>query len=208
MACREFEPMIAGWLYEEISPAEVGALKAHLEGCASCRAELERARLAREALREARPEVPLAPRILVVRPRTSTRWALAAALLGAASLATAAFLAGRSLPSRATSASPLVAESPPQTPLFQATGTADVARAETAGRVVPATSTEGAVTREELERRLALLESRLRRQRTMELDEVMAEIAGVEARTAAKIGQTRDALRYVALASQPEISEQ
>lgn len=208
MRCYDLEPVLAGWLYREISPAEEETLKRHLERCESCRGQIERLERVRTLLREARPDVPAAPRILLLRPRRAPVWAVAAALAGAAVLASAsAFLAGRaSLQSPAASTARTDPAAPVPRPVAARQG-------EPSGDVLPAHQVrdlvaEVAVTQQDLDRRLAQLERRLQRQREADLRAVFEEIAGLEQRTSARIARTRDALRYVALASNPAISEQ
>lgn len=201
MRCRDLGPVLAGWLYREISPGEEEALKRHLDGCEACRREIERLDRARAILREARPEVPAPPRILILRPRGPAAWPVAAALAGAVVLASgSAFLAGRA--SRRPAAAP-AANSP----------VAVSGQREPDEAVLPVSqprdaTAEPVVTQQQLDRRLAELERRLRRQREADIHDVLAEIAGLEQRTSARIARTQDALRYVALASSPGISEQ
>ncbi len=205
MRCRDLEPVLAGWLYRENSPGEEEALKRHLDGCEACREQIERLDRVRAILREARPEPSAAPRVLVLRPRRPALWPVAAALAGAAVLAsTAAFLAGRAshrLPAALDGGT-------------EASAPVPVARQGEPGESVPPArqvrdaTAEPVVTAQELDRRLAELERRLRRQSEADIRDVLTEIAGLEQRTSARIARTQDALRYVALAGSPGISEQ
>jgi hypothetical protein len=205
MNCRQLDPMFAGWLYGELSPEEEKAVREHLEACRDCRERAEHLRSVRRLLGEVRPIPPDAPRILLLRPAPWTPWAAAAALLGAAILgATLANFAGRIArepqrempgirapePRAAVAAGPPPAgpASPPEQRLDSPTGRP--------------------LTEQDLERRLAELERKLRRQRERELQAVFAEIAGVEMRTADSLARTQEALRFVALANSPGVSEQ
>jgi anti-sigma factor RsiW len=49
-ACEQYAIDLSAYFDEELEPAEAAAVKAHLEGCARCRVELERMRGLRQAL--------------------------------------------------------------------------------------------------------------------------------------------------------------
>src|SRR5882762_805201 len=100
MLCTAWNESLTERLYGEIDADNDAALTAHLESCASCRETLEEFRRVRTLLREDEPNIPRAPRVLVLRDRATFRPALlAASLLGAAVLAGAAAGAGYALSS-------------------------------------------------------------------------------------------------------------
>ena len=90
MSCSEWKEHLVGRIYQEIDAHEDARLAAHLPGCAACTAELEELERTRRTLRESLPEVPLAPRVVLLAPRASRLPLLAVA----ASLAGIGLLSG------------------------------------------------------------------------------------------------------------------
>jgi hypothetical protein len=72
----------------------------------------------------------------------------------------------------------------------------------------PASGAGSAATKTDLKAAFSRLEKKLDSRRTVDLGYVLDAISASELRSSARIGQTREALRYVALASDPRISAQ
>lgn len=222
MSCAGWEERIVADLYEEIEPADREALERHLAACPECRRDREELTVARGALADARPAVPAAPRVVVVAQRASR----AASMAVAASLAAVGLVAGVSLSWswQARTAAERVARSasePPAGPGSATAATADI-EAWVDGRIARALEERGirpdaatasrppasTVTRPEVEALLARMEKKLDRGRTHDVHYLLDEMAGVEARTGLRLGQTQEAIRYLAMANDPRISEQ
>jgi anti-sigma factor RsiW len=216
MSCERWNEAILGRLYDETEPDQDRALESHLEGCAACRASVSELRRLRAVLRENEPEVPRAPRVVVLRDAARFRPALlAASLAGAALLAGAGAGAGYAVGRQAapeTAAPTTVAAAPAS--LDPATEA--LVRKEVESRWAALTAalppkeaepTSPAVSQDDLQAAFAKFEGKLYRNRADELDYLLGQIEASEVRTGARIGQTNQALRYVALASNPNVSE-
>ena len=217
MSCERWNDAILGRLYDEIDPDQDLALTSHLEGCAPCRASLSELRRLRVVLQENEPEVPRAPRVVVLRDTSRFRPALlAASLAGAALLAGAGAGAGyavgrqgapRDVPPAATAAT-APASLDAATEAFVRKEVEDRWAALTADlRAKESSPAAPALTQEDLQAALAKFERKLDGNRAEELDYMLGQIEASEVRTGARIGQTNQALRYVALASNPNVSE-
>jgi len=216
MSCQGWEERIVADLYEETDPAEREEVRRHLSACESCRRDREGLAAARAALGDARPAVPPSPRIVVLRSRPSRAISYAVA----ASLAAVGLLAGISLSwswQAKGVAARLAASAPPTTSApdradLEALVDQRVARIlEERGaerEAAPASRRdEDAVSRSEVEALLTKLEKKLDRGRSSDVRYLLDEMAGVEARTGYRLGETQQAIRYLALASDPRISE-
>lgn len=222
MPCAGQEERIVADLYGELEPLERESLLRHLAGCEPCRREREHLGAARSYLQAARPEVPVTPRVVVLTSRASRLPSLAVA----ASLAAVGLLAGISVSwswqaKRAAELAALqngrnetqaaIAELPTRTQL-EALVDERLARFrdEQAPRNASPTVAEPAMrglTRSELEDRLARMERKLDRSRADDVRFLLGEMEGVENRTGMRLGQTQEAIRYLALANDPRISE-
>jgi hypothetical protein len=217
MSCERWQEAILGRLYAELEPEEDRALTSHLEACGACVASLEDLRRVRVSLRENEPEVPRLPRVMVLRDAPRLRPALLAA-----SLATAALLAGAGAGAgyalgrqgtRAEKTVPIVGSSSAATldPATEALIRQEVASRLDALRASAqpdaAAAIPAGVTKDEFQTALTKLERRMETNRAADFGYMMGEIEASEVRTGARIGQTNQALRYVALASNPNVSE-
>jgi hypothetical protein len=72
----------------------------------------------------------------------------------------------------------------------------------------PEGSSQSGVTSAELEAALARLERKVNGARAADLDYMMGQVTASEVRSGQRLGITNQALRYVALASNPNVSEQ
>jgi hypothetical protein len=71
----------------------------------------------------------------------------------------------------------------------------------------PAPVPASGITQDELDARFAKFERRMDDKYAEQLDYTLGQIEASETRTGARIGQTNQALRYVALASNPNVTE-
>lgn len=225
MACEAYRTLILGRLYSENSPDDDAVFDSHARACPDCRAFLAELENVRGLLREHEPAIPKMPRVLLLRDRSPWRPALAAAALAGATLLAGAggFFAGRRPVEVATV--PTVDTAPARRPAstaLDATTRALVesevaermsafeavlkARADGAGRAaVPRTARP--VTAQDLDAAFAKFERKLNGARASDLDYVIEQLTASEARTGRRLGLTNEALRHVALTSNPYVSE-
>ncbi|HEX6853400.1 MAG TPA: zf-HC2 domain-containing protein [Candidatus Polarisedimenticolaceae bacterium] len=205
MACELFQSRLVALVYDDVSAEDRACVQAHLAGCASCSATLERLAATRALLADAAPEVPVAPRIVVVTPRrTVPSWAaFAAGLLAAALVGGVGYVAGSAgrpdeVAQGATPPAGIDAEQ------ARALVRQEIEALEASSRksLVP-----DAVTRDVLRTELAGLERRINSGRADDVGYVLDQIAASETRSRQRIGDTQQALRYVALANNPGLGE-
>ena len=224
MSCTRWNDSLTERLYGEIEAENDAALTAHLASCASCRETLDEFRRVRTVLREDEPNSPRAPRVIVLRDRSKLRPALlAASLLGAAVLAGAGAGAGYALGLGRAPAVAGVATPAPATPgvsteelvrrevdrrLAALQDSRTIAADSKSGGAVPLASGERPVEAKALGAELAKFERRLDGARAADLEFVLDQIAASEFRVGARLGKTNQALRSVALASNPYVNEQ
>jgi hypothetical protein len=215
MSCTAWNDSLVGRLYGEIDGDDAAALTAHLASCGDCRETLDEFRRVRTVLRDDEPQVAATPRVVVLRGRTRMGWmALAASLLGAALLAGAGAGAGYAL-GRGAAAPP--AGNAALGSAKPVVDTEDLVRREVDRRLAALTSASGetsskggdrAVSSPELKAELAKLEKKMNGMRAADLDFVLDQIGASEFRTGTRIGKTNDALKTVALASNPYANAQ
>ena len=224
MSCTTWNDSLTERLYDEIGAEDDAALAAHLATCASCRERLDEFRRLRTALREDEPDMPRVPRVVVLRDRSRFRPALlAASLLGAAVLAGAGAGAGYALGQGHAPAPAVVVAAPLPAP---GVSTEELVRREVDRRIAalkesqtiaaaskPRDTSQGPigvrpVSSPELRAEFAKFERRLNGARAADLDYILDQIAASEVRIGARLGQTNQALRSVALASNPYVNEQ
>jgi hypothetical protein len=201
MACELFQTRLVALVYDDISPEERTSVQAHLAGCPACSATLERLVSTRALLADAAPDVPAAPRIVVLAPRrVLPAWAAFAAGLAAAAIVGATgYLAG-STPR-------------PQAPAFDVEQARALVREESRRQFeamqasLPKPAPVDAVTQDVLRAELSGLERRINSGRAEDVGYVLGQIAASETRSRDRIGDTQKALRYVALANNPGLGE-
>jgi anti-sigma factor RsiW len=222
MSCTLWNDNLTARLYGELPADEDAALDAHLATCLGCRETLEEFRRVRSLLREDEGETPRMPRVVVLRDRSRFRPALlAASLLGAAIVAGVGAGAGYALGlgrARPTAVAATTSPAP-------GVATEELVRREVdrriaalqGSRAIETSSKQAAsggvagergVSSPELRAELAKFERRLNGSRAADLDYVLDQIAASEVRIGARLGQTNQALRSVALASNPRVNEQ
>jgi hypothetical protein len=178
----------------------------------------------RTLLRENEPVTPRTPRVVVLRDRARFRPALlAASLVGTAILAGAGVGAGYALGSGRRVAEPSVATA---SPAATAASTEELVRREVDRRLASLQDARAAVngptsagtvatspadrplTAKAFGAELAKFERRLDGARAADLEYVLDQIAASEFRVGTRLGKTNEALRSVALASNPYVNEQ
>jgi len=225
MSCTNWNESLTGRLYGEIDADADAALTEHLAVCARCRLTLDDLRRVRTVIRENEPALPRVPRVVVLRDRYRFRPAvLAASLLGAAVLAGAGAGAGYAFGlGRASAAGASIATSPA---VASGVSTEELVRREVDRRMaalqesgpiaaaakpaVPsaAAAADRPVNAAELRAELAKFERRMNGARAADLDYALDQIAASEFRIGARLGNTNQALRTVALANNPYLNEQ
>jgi hypothetical protein len=175
-------------------------------------------------MRENEPVTPRVPRVVVLRDRARFRPALlAASLLGAAVLAGAgagagfALGAGRGVVTSPVATNARAAATIPTEELVRREVDRRLAALQDAqmaatgsssGRTSTDPSVDRPVTSKALGTELAKFERRLNSTRAAELEYVLDQIAASEFRVGTRLGKTNEALRSVALASNPYVNEQ
>ncbi len=216
MACESWKERILERVCDEIDPDEAARLEGHLRVCAACREDLARLAETRGALREAEPAVPIAPRVVVLESSGFRRPfpAFAAGIACGAIAIALAFWAGRS-----GAPDPIGAEPSAKAPDVVRKTDLEAALASERNRFDRRIDEVEAIhrgsrpaaamlTRQDLEAALGRLERRLETRRASDVDWLLQEITASELRSGERIGQTREALRYVALASDPRVTAQ
>jgi hypothetical protein len=213
MACTNWKNNLIERMYGEIRPDDAAPLNVHLEACQECRETLEAFGRVRTALRDEAQAAPAAPRVVILRERPRLRFAaLAASVLGAALLAGVGAGAGYAFGLGAAPAPAAAA-----IPAAPSAATEELVRREVDRRLaslrdaaaVAARKTGGeGVTSPELRAELAKFEKKMNGLRAADLDYVLDQIGASEFRTGTRIGKTNEALRTVALASNPYVNEQ
>jgi hypothetical protein len=209
MACHAWNPEWIGSIYDEVAPEERRALDAHVAGCADCRERLELVAATRQTLRASAPDVPAAPRVLVITRAPAGAWRTLAlgAALAAASIAAGVLVGARWLPAPALSATPTdVARTTPAVDvtdddLGRATAAIDrlsqrIAALETRSPAERAAT--GGISETQLRAELDALARRLARDRDRDVEYLLQAIAASEIRTGTWMDETRGALNYIA----------
>jgi predicted anti-sigma-YlaC factor YlaD len=211
MSCDTWQEAIVGRLYGEIDPTQDRALESHLETCVACRGALDELGRLRVTLRENEPAVDRPPRVVVLRDASRFRPALlAASIVGAALLAGVGAGVGYAVGRQsAPAAAPVTVADAKATEELQKEVDRRIAAlaASLKAEASKSPTLVAGVSSDELEARLAKFERRMDNKNAEALDYLAGQIEASETRTGARIGQTNQALRYVALASNPNVTE-
>ncbi|HEX4823416.1 MAG TPA: zf-HC2 domain-containing protein [Candidatus Polarisedimenticolaceae bacterium] len=210
MECASFHDHLIGRLYGELAAEDDAALDGHLAGCASCRTTLEEFARVRSILAEDEPAVPRIPRVLVLRPRA--RWrtaALAASIAGAALLTGTGIGAGYAIGSRRNAPAPVAMT----TPAALDDATQQFVRDEVARRLAAASAAKpvekpAGLSAADVQSQLAKFERKVNDARAADLDYMLGQLEASELRTGSRIGKTNEAIKNVALASNPYMGSQ
>ena len=219
MSCEHWNASIVSRLYAELEPAEDERLSRHLEECGRCRRVLEDLAATRVRLRESEPVAPSTPRVVVLNPRPALPrfLAFAAGIACGALLLGVGVLAGRAMTfERASTAgapmrgTPVVAQ-----PASASLETIEALRQRVDDQerrlrmlASPPAESPSILTRQEYEMALARLRDDFDQRQADHEQFLFDELRGVEARTGAQIGETREWLNLVMLASDPRINAQ
>ncbi len=211
MACKEYETGLMEILYDEIEPPHRKALEAHLASCAGCRAELAGLRADRDMLAAASPDVPEAPRVIILNTTPGTsggrtffgRYGMfaagfaAAALMMAAGLATGFYLV--------PDGSVALSEDPGLTAQIDLVDQAQLQNELNArdARLVNLIDRKSGETQADMTRFSSALDSR----RKQDLRFVLSEIMATEAWAGQAIGENRQSLRHLTFANEPGVTQ-
>ena len=224
MRCEDARPLLVESLYDEIRPDGVRLLDEHLAACEACRRERDELRGTSRAVGTYEPDRPDAPRVVVLEPprRTFGPWpSFAGGLAAAAALLAIGFAVGAlwsppggDPPARQATATVAEHDAVSREDLDAALGAFETRlreegnqdRAALRDEILEAVR-EDAVTPDALDARLARFDAAVNERRRRDLKYVLNEIAASELRAGAVLGETRQAVRYLAAARQPEASE-
>ena len=217
MSCKEWNEQWVARLYGELDAGEERRFEEHVARCASCAAELEELERARELLRGGTPAVPPAPRAVVLRSSAwrHPAWGFAAGLAAALVVFAAGVWAGVTTLGRPSTLDAGVQQAHAAAEQDQAeraaleqrvvTLEAELVRLAASGEVrtaLPA-SAESCASREDL----AKLEEQVRYDRLSDYEYLVGEMQSIERRAAGWVDETREAVRLVALTSDPRLNE-
>jgi len=219
MSCERFKEALVARLYDELAPHENERLSRHLESCDGCRRDLDELSEARGLLGQAEPLVPATPRVVVLAPRaTVPRWmGFAAGFVCAALLGGVGLLAGWQIAAGtagppvevatgvSTQAASVEAQPASYEDIQALKRRIDEQDRQLRALTTPATP-QAVLTRQEFEGGLARLQTDFDRRQADQMQFVLEELLGVEARNSARIGETQEALKYVVLANNPGVS--
>lgn len=209
MNCEAWNERLVARIYEEIDPYEDRELDRHLAECTRCREELVVLQRTRAALAESAPDVPAAPRVVVLG-RTRRRFGGWTGFAAGLAAATATFALGvaagqRFFPATSGEFEP-VARGVDRAELEQIL---EAHRSELEARFASATPPSGdtasvdpQVTK--LAKRIDDLASRTEAQRRRDLEFVLGRILAGEVQAGNAIGQTQDAVRTLAVSNHPQ----
>jgi hypothetical protein len=213
MPCNNWKDEWVAHLYEELDPGEESRLAEHLASCGECRLTMEELAASREFLREASPQVPATPRVVVLKPRGFLRpmWAYAAGMASALLLFGVGLLAGYKLPGIAGGETELApaAAAVRTNPAVQAQLDSILARLSHIEQASsrPAAPVPAYLTRQQLEEAMNSQQRLIDAKRARDFEFLLREITATELRTGSYIDETREALRFVAMQSDPRFTE-
>ena len=197
MSCKQWNDEWVARLYGELDPAEDRRLTEHLEACQACSDTLEELGSTREMLSHSAPQVPAAPRVVMLQPKRrflQPVWSFAAGVACAALIFVAGLVAAPRLVGSPSSA---------VVPAAVEQRLASLERARAEQRQLG----ETLLTRREMEQRIDSLTRDFEVTRARDVTFLMEEMAAVEMRTGSRIKTNRNAVRFALLASNPNLSE-
>ena len=216
MSCKEWNDEWVAHLYGELDPADERMLEEHLAVCGACRTTLEELGATRRLVQEAAPAVPTAPRVVVLRPRSSWTggWAFAAGAACALILFGGGFVVGDRLTGGGTEP---VAANPTAIPAAVEASHDNDARAQSIRddllaleqrlAEIEQRSAPQSVDPQQFQQALQGLERRVNRERAEDLEYVMRSITAAEMRTGSWMDQTEDAITMLAISQDPRFTE-
>ena len=216
MSCDRWNEQLVAALYDELNEAERNELDLHLAGCADCRREMDELAGARDSLRLAEPHVPYSPRVVVLespRRRIRSWWSFAAGFACASLLLCAGLVAGWQMaqPGGDRTVIPYDQVGPdasvPAGFVTREELTAAMTAQEQRLQSIYRDGNGEVVSPGDLDTRLSRLENGINQQRRNDLRFVLQEILASELRAGSAIDETQQAVRYLAVANQPGLSE-
>jgi hypothetical protein len=214
MGCTNWNDEWVAELYDELDVAESARLHAHLGECSACRATLDGLAATRSELQQNAGEVPLAPRVVLLpsRPLRQPVWAFAAGLAFALILFSGGIFAGRQIQrvSGTTAEPQTISMTEVEAALARQQSEIDDRFSAMEAVQSPAdssTADPSTLSRNELETELAELRRKLELSQTRDFEFLLGEINRTEARAGSWANETRQALQYVMLANNPDISD-
>lgn len=227
MSCKHWNDEWVAHLYGEMEPEQERLLEEHLEACADCRRTLDQLAESRSLLREACPEVPATPTVVVLRPRRFFQpiWAYAAGVACGVLLFAAGTMLGYVVPGIGSadgapaiaddfSAGPGAADAvTPQVLPASVQAQIDALQARVAelegGRPqqpLPYIQ-EAVLTRGQFDKEIRRLQQNAELKRSRDVEFLLEEITAAELRTGLHLDETRQALAWVALQNNPRIRQ-
>jgi hypothetical protein len=234
MDCKHWNPEWVASLYDELDDAQEREMHAHVDTCAACRAELDSLASSRLFLSAAEPEVPEAPRVVVLQTAGTEGKGWHPFLTFAAGLATAAAVVGLGFLTATTTSTGLTGVQP-STVVDASSRTSPPDDARPAGslpqedeaiaeirtqfaaqlaamkrridELEDAPSNEPALTAAQFQREIERLEDRFERDRAGDLEFLMRSMTAKDLRTADWMDRTQQALTYIAARQNPDLSE-
>jgi len=219
MSCNEWNEQWVARLYGELDAGEERRLDQHVAGCAACSAKLEELERTRVLLREGTPAVPPAPRAVVLRSSAwrHPAWGFAAGLAAALVVFAAGTFAGMTTLRRPVAdvgaGETRSAEDAAQRAALEqrvVSLEAELVRLASAREAQSTTlpaSAERCASPEDLAAGLAKLEEQVRYDRQIDVEYLLGQMQSVERRAAGWVDETREAVRLVALSSDPRLNE-
>jgi putative zinc finger protein len=212
MACETYQERLVDLLYDELGSSERAEVEAHLASCGACRAAMEQLAEGRSLLAGAAGGIPRAPRVVVLAPTLARRpWVgIAAGAFLAGVLASAGFFAGMRAAERPPEGAPRVASATPSD--LRALEASFDRRLEEQRKemrsLIERTEPAQGVRKEDLANAVGQLEKKVDGWRANDVEYLLGQLAAVDKRQSTQLGQTQEALRYVALSRDPRVSEQ
>lgn len=205
MPCKDWKDEWVAHLYDELDSVEQGALDVHLERCAECRATIDQLSHTRRILLGSAPAVPVAPRVVVLKPRASwsTAWAFASGVAAAVLIFALGVFVARGPQAEPASSETLQASAEHVADLRNQLAAMQARLEQFESGPAP----DANLTDDQLRVALDRLERRVNRSRAEELDYLMQSITASELRTGQWIGENRQALNMLALRQDPRFRE-
>lgn len=191
-----------GYLYDELDKARQETLAAHLASCADCREQVETLQGTRQFMQDHAQNVPLAPRLVVLRPRTRPSfWTFAAGLAAA----TIVFSLGLSIGMRGGQDNPL------PTPEYLTRAELDTAveRALAERRETPGLTTDPAyMTQGDIQAALSNLQVAFDQRSQSDFNFIMDEISLIETRGVNERALNRKLMSVLMVDRNPRLQDQ
>jgi hypothetical protein len=226
MPCKQWKEEWVAHLYDELEAVEERRLTEHLAACGECRHQMEELSASRDFMRSCSPQIPATPRVVVLRPSSFLQplWAYAAGAACALLLFSVGLLAGYRLPGIAGGGSSglMVEAQPSATELIPIAGgggeealrsqldlvmrrLSDLEQAS--ARPAVAGPADIYLTEKQFQDSMNNYRRAYDARHARDFEFLLKEITATELRTGTYIGDTREALRRVAMRNDPRFTE-